>query len=180
MITDVKAAVDRLKHLDVADPNRIYLCGVDIGGGVALLSAALNKDVAGVASLNGFTPWRKATASSGVPGLRAWSHDFGLWPQLGTFVGREAQLPFDWDDVLAALAPRPVLVATGKFSQDAIPAHIEETASNLSASLKATDQANHIQFTFINDFNRFSYPVYRALGDATLIDWFRRLNRIEP
>ena len=175
MVADANAAVQRLRSLDVVDPSRIYLCGYDIGGGIALLATALNDDIAGAASLNGFTPWRGADDTGGLPGLREWSHEKGLWPQLGSYVGREETLPFDWDTVLTTIAPRPLLVATGLYSQDADPAAIRELGIRVAEQYRAAENDSAFDLVLIEDFNRLSQSVHGALGEATLIDWFTKL-----
>ena len=50
-----------------------------------------------------------------------YSKDRGLIPRLGFFAGHEAQLPYDWDDVLSLIAPRPVMVVEPQLDRDASP-----------------------------------------------------------
>lgn len=109
MVADTRAAVDALASLDEIDASRIYLAGYSLGGKVALWTAALEPRVRAAASVAGFTPLR-TSAGKGVEGIRQYSHLHGLVPRFGFFLGREAELPIDYDEILAAIAPRPVLV----------------------------------------------------------------------
>jgi hypothetical protein len=42
-----------------------------------------------------------------------------LLPQLGAYVGHEPQVPYDLDDLLACVAPKPVLVVTPEHDRHA-------------------------------------------------------------
>lgn len=59
-------------------------------------------------------PWRSAfcllSSSSDTEGLTHYSHLHGLLPRLGAFVEQPEDVPFDYDDILAMIAPRPTLV----------------------------------------------------------------------
>src|SRR5438094_8656680 len=76
----------------------------------ALHAAALNERIAGVISVAGFTPMRLDTLDKGTGGIARWSIWLPLQPKLGAFVGQESRLPYDYDEVLALIAPRPALI----------------------------------------------------------------------
>ena len=48
-----------------------------------------------------------------------------LIPKLGFFVGHESQIPYDYQDLLGMIAPRPVLVVQPQLDRDATPADVE-------------------------------------------------------
>jgi hypothetical protein len=77
---------------------------------VGLITAAFDGRVKGVAAVCGIDPLRLSTTEKGTEGIRQYSHLHGLLPRLGFFVGQENRLPFDFDEVLAAIAPRRVLI----------------------------------------------------------------------
>lgn len=110
MVLDVRHAVDALAACPDVDAQRIYLVGYAMGGMEALLAAALDDRVAGVVSVAGFTPFRTDTDDRGMGGVRRYSHLYGWMPRMGAFVGHETKVPVDFDEILAAVAPRPVLV----------------------------------------------------------------------
>lgn len=112
MIEDTQAAVAALASLEEIDASRIFLMGYALGGKVGLLTASLDDRVRGVASVCGFDPLRLDSPDKGVEGIRQYSHLHGLLPRLGYFAGYEDRVPFDFDEVLAAVAPRAALVVT--------------------------------------------------------------------
>jgi dienelactone hydrolase len=126
LVEDARAAVDALQKDPLVDPQHIYLFGYSLGGTVGLYTAALDDRVKGVVSISGFTPMRTDTAAQGDGGIARYSQERGLIPRLGFFVGHEAQIPYDFDDVLAAIAPRPVLVVQPQLDRDASPAAVRQ------------------------------------------------------
>jgi pimeloyl-ACP methyl ester carboxylesterase len=110
---------------DLVDPNHIYLFGYSLGGTVALYEAALDPRVKGVVSIAGFTPMRSDTADRGDGGVARYSQERDLIPKLGFFIGHEAQIPYDYEDLLAMIAPRPMLVVQPLLDRDATPDDVE-------------------------------------------------------
>jgi pimeloyl-ACP methyl ester carboxylesterase len=121
MVEDASAAIDALEKDPLVDPRRISLFGYSMGGTVGLYTAALDARVKGVVSIAGFTPMRTDTAARGTGGVARYSHERGLIPRLGFFVGREDRIPYDFDDLIATIAPRPVLVVEPQLDRDATP-----------------------------------------------------------
>jgi hypothetical protein len=80
--------------------------------------------VNGLVSISGFTPMRTDTADRGTGGVARYSHERALIPRLGFFVGREAQIPFDFDDLIASIAPRPVMIVEPQLDRDGTPADV--------------------------------------------------------
>ena len=117
MVADVRAAVDALEDIQVLDPSHLYLSGYSLGGTVALLAAALDDRITGLAVSSAFTPLR--TASEHVEGLRAYSHLHGLMPRLGFFAKEPTRLPVDFPEVIAAIAPKPVLILAPQLDRHA-------------------------------------------------------------
>ncbi len=116
MVDDVRSAVDLLSENDRVDPRRIYVMGYSLGATVGLLAAALDDRIAGAVSFCGFTPLR---TEKGTGSLDNHAFIHGLIPRLGFFKGNEKRLPWDFDEVLALLAPRPLMVAAPRFDQEA-------------------------------------------------------------
>jgi dienelactone hydrolase len=125
MVEDARAAIDALQKDSMVDGQRIYLFGYSLGGSVGLYTAALDSRVKGVVSICGFTPMRTDTAARGTGGVARYSHERGLMPRLGFFVGHEAQIPYDFDELLATIAPRPALVVQPQLDRDATPADVD-------------------------------------------------------
>jgi pimeloyl-ACP methyl ester carboxylesterase len=125
MVDDVRTAVDMLSGNDRIDPHRIYVMGYSLGGTVALLSTALDDRIAGAVSFSGFTPLRAETAEKGTGNIESLGLIHGLIPRLGFFSGNEKRLPWDFDEVLALIAPRPLMVVAPQFDQDATLADVQ-------------------------------------------------------
>jgi len=125
LVEDARSAVDSLAKDELVDPSRIYLFGYSLGGTVAIYEAALDSRVKGVVSVAGFTPMRTDTAARGDGGVARYATERDLIPKLGFFIGHEAQIPYDYQDLLGMIAPRPVLVVEPQLDRDATPADVE-------------------------------------------------------
>jgi len=88
---------------------------------VGLYAAGLDPRIQGVVSICGFTPMRTDTAARGTGGLARYSYERDLLPRLGFFVGHEAQIPYDFHEVLGLIAPRPAIVVQPQLDRDATP-----------------------------------------------------------
>jgi len=99
-------AIDLLQSLPAVDPNRIAAIGHSLGGHNALFLAAFDSRVRAVVTSCGFTSFRRYMGGD----LTGWSHR-GYMPRIASHYGKDpARMPFDFSDVLAAIAPRPVFV----------------------------------------------------------------------
>ena len=91
-----------------------------------------------------FTPLR-TSAGKGVEGIRQYSHLHGLAPRLGFFLGDEGHLPVDYDDLLGAIAPRPVLVVAPTLDRYAPVDDVRRAAETAGP---------HVRIETPLDFNR--------------------------
>ncbi|HVT90309.1 MAG TPA: alpha/beta fold hydrolase [Tepidisphaeraceae bacterium] len=168
MVADTQAVIDAVSRDGMVDPNKIYLYGYSMGGIVALHTAALDNRVKGVVSICGFTPMRTDTTDKGTGGLTRYSIDLPLLPQLGAYVGNESKLPYDYDELMATIAPRPVYVLQPMLDRDATPADVHA----------AVDRAKKV-FGFYNATNKLVLDEpwdYNRLPQATqdrIIDWMK-------
>jgi hypothetical protein len=71
-------------------------------------------------------PFRLDRETSTTGGLRRWSQQHALLPRLGLYVGHEEEVPYDVDDLLACLAPRPALVISPQLDREATVAGVSE------------------------------------------------------
>lgn len=117
-VYDVRKVIDFLvdgkgitaQPVPPTDPRKIYLCGFAYGGMVGLYATALDERIAGIACFSGFTPMRTDTDAKSTGGIRQYWEWHALMPKLGLYHGKEATLPYDYDDVLALIAPRRCLI----------------------------------------------------------------------
>lgn len=109
MVSDTRAAITALRTHPHVDPDQVFLLGAGLGGAVALHVAALDDRVGGVICVNGFSPLRSGAAPDGGS-LARWTKHPPLLPKLAAYAGNESLLPYDFDELLAMVAPRPCLV----------------------------------------------------------------------
>jgi dienelactone hydrolase len=169
MVEDAKAAVDTLEKEANVDPQQIHLFGYTIGGAVGLHAAAFDPRVKSVVSISGFTPMRSDTASRPTGGLARLSVQRPVAPRLGLFIGQEARVPYDYDELISAIAPRPVLVVQPSMDRDATPADVRaavETARKAYALHNASDRLNLHE---PHDYQRLPAATQNAA-----IEWMRK------
>ena len=129
MVEDTTRAVDALASDAAIDPTRISVFGYTIGGTVGLYAAALDPRIKSVVSISGFTPMRTDTAGRGTGGLARYSDERALLPRLGFFIGHESRLPYDFDELIATIAPRPVLVVEPTMDRATTPEDVRQTVA---------------------------------------------------
>jgi pimeloyl-ACP methyl ester carboxylesterase len=142
--------------MDSIDPKRIYLLGYGTGAMTALHAAALDERVAGVVSVAGFTPMRLDTLDKGTGGVARWSVWMPLEPRLGAFVGNESRIPYDYHEVLAAIAPRPALVFAPRIDFQNTLADVKECVEEASKVYDLLGAKEALQFYELDDYNHFS------------------------
>lgn len=168
MVADTRAAIDALTAIDTIDGERIYLLGYALGAKVGLMTAAIDDRVRGVASVSGVDPLRLSTPGKGVEGIRHYSHLHGLVPRLGFFLGHEDRVPFDYDEVLALLAPKPVLIVAPEKDRYA---RIDDVKKVLEAPAEAyTTIGGRMDVWTPDDFNRFPVRLQQQV-----YDWLAKL-----
>ena len=84
---------------------------------------------------------RTDTAGRGTGGVARYSHERGLIPRLGLFAGHEAQIPYDFHELLGTIAPRPVLVVQPQLDRDASPADVRTAVEEARKISRCTARA---------------------------------------
>jgi hypothetical protein len=153
----------------------VILAGYSIGGLQALTAAALDthEQIAAVASFSGFSPLRSDTQDRPTGGIARYSHLHGLLPRLGLFVGggRERNVPFDVDELLKAVAPRPTLLVTPQRDADATYADVARAIDSV-ASLWPAAAAGAKGLTRIADAEGpSSTSEFGRVQIDALVDW---------
>jgi pimeloyl-ACP methyl ester carboxylesterase len=101
-----RRAVDLLTTLSEVDPQRIGVIGHSLGGHNALFLSAFEPRIRAVITSCGFTSFFHYADGD----LSGWSHA-GYMPRIASRFSRDPkQMPFDFTEVLAAIAPRPVFI----------------------------------------------------------------------
>ena len=158
MVEDARAGVAALQRDNLVDGDRVYLYGYSMGGMVALHTAALEPRVKGVVSICGFTPMRSDTADKGTGGIARFSIDRPLMPRLGLFVGDEGKIPYDYDEMLGSIAPRPVYIVSPQYDRDATPADVRGAAESARKVYALYHAANELAIDEPWDYNRLATP----------------------
>lgn len=178
-----RPAGDPPSGLPSFDASRIFVVGYDMGGRAALYMGALDaaaaaaapqggtqKRVKGIVSINGWTPMREDTNFSSTGGIRRLWDWHALQPALGWFDGKEAELPYDMDDVIVeasgatedASNQTKILIYQQELDR-------ENDYVGVKASVaKAVAAGAHVEL--------LSAPTVNMLNDAAhsaVIDWLR-------
>jgi hypothetical protein len=93
----------------------------------------------------------------------------GLLPRLGFFVGHEARIPLDFDDILAGIAPRPLLVIAATNDYDHSISSVQEIVSNVSPLYKVKDTANNLTFQQPHTYNHLPESLQQSVAE-----WLRK------
>ncbi len=156
MVADARAAIDALSKDAAVDAARISLFGYSLGGTVAIYTGALDARVHSVVSVCGFTPMRTETAEKGTGSLARLSVEHGLIPRLGNFIGHESQVPVDYDELIGAMAPRPVCVVSPKYDRDATPADVHAAVEAARKVYTLYNAGDKLKLDEPWDYNRLS------------------------
>lgn len=168
LVEDARSALDALERDPLVDAQRLHLFGYTLGASVALHTAALDPRVKGVVSVAGFTPLRTDTADRGGSGLARYSHLRGLMPRLGLFIGNEARVPYDYDELLGLVAPRPVLVVQPQRDRDAHPADVRAAVEAARRVYSLHSDASKLGFDEPDDIARLTMATQNRI-----IEWMR-------
>jgi dienelactone hydrolase len=105
-IVNHRRAIDVLGSWPQTSASRIGVIGHSLGGHNSLFLAAFDERVKAVVTSCGFTSFSKYYGGD----LTGWSHK-GYMPRIADVYKKDpALMPFDFPEVLAAIAPRPVFI----------------------------------------------------------------------
>ncbi len=110
-IWDNIRGIDLLQSLADVDANSIGAIGHSLGGHNSIYTAVFDQRIKAVVSSCGFDSY--SDYYDGDPAVwqpgRGWTQ-LRYMPRLADYQGRLTEIPFDFDEMLAALAPRDVLI----------------------------------------------------------------------
>lgn len=105
-IVNHRRAVDVLASMPEVDPERIGCIGHSLGGHNTLFVSLFDPRIKALATSCGFCSFPKYYGGD----LKGWSH-MGYMPRIATLYQCDPkQMPFDFTEILAAMAPRPVFI----------------------------------------------------------------------
>ena len=81
---------------------------------------------------------------------------------MGLFDGRETQIPYDFDDVLALIAPRPCLVYSPRRDRDADFEEVRTCVDRARSAWQNVDRTKNLTHLMPDDVNRFQADQHQA------------------
>jgi len=169
MVEDLHNAVDVLQNDSIVNANKISVFGYTMGGTLGLYAAALDNRITSVVSISGFTPMRKDTEDRGMSGMTRYSHQQGLIPRLGLFAGYEQHLPYDYDELISLIAPRPVLIVQPLLDRDADIDDVRAAIKRAREIYNYNNAANNLNLQEPKDYGRLT----TATQDK-IIEWMEK------
>ncbi len=163
MVEDVKDCIDALETMENIDAGRIFLLGNAIGGQVALLSAALDNRVAGVATVAAFTPWRSSSPEKET--IRSVSSEHGFIPRLGWFQDKPAQVPVDYTELISSIAPRPLMIVAPVLDKYTDTNALEKSMNTVRKTFSLYQKENNLKYLTPDEINRLTPEMTRQIGD---------------
>ena len=170
MIHDVQAGVDFLVDgkgavqgtMPKINKEKIHVLGYSLGGMVGLYSAAMDDRIKSVASFGGFTPMRTDTSDKSTGGIKRLWDWHALQPMLGLFDGREEQLPYDFEDVMTLVAPRPCLIYSPQNDRHADQADVTACVNRARVFWEQAGAGGRLTQLSPDDINRFQSAQQQA------------------
>ncbi|GIW97706.1 MAG: hypothetical protein KatS3mg111_1039 [Pirellulaceae bacterium] len=144
-------AIDLLQSLPSVDPNRIGVIGHSLGGHNALFTAAMDQRIRAVVTSCGFTSFANYYDGD----LTGWTSQRYM-PSIASVYGKDPRrMPFDFPEVLAAIAPRPIFVNAplhdDNFDVDGVR-RCQQALAAMYAALKAESPARFVYPDAGHDF----------------------------
>ncbi len=138
--------IDLLESLPVVDRDRIGAIGHSLGGHNALFTAAFDQRLRCVVSSCGFNAFEDYYAGD----LKGWSSPRYM-PRIASQYGlSHEQMPFDFPEVLAAIAPRPLFVNAPLHDSNFAVAGVRSCQASVEPLYKILGQDQAIQFAYPN------------------------------
>ncbi|HYG77540.1 MAG TPA: hypothetical protein VEK08_21215 [Planctomycetota bacterium] len=169
-VRDIRAALDAMTRLQFVDPAAIYGVGYGLGAFTGLHAGVVDPRFAGFASVCGPQPFRLDTAANESGGIARWAQQSMLAPRMGLFVGREAQVPYDVHNLIAAFAPRPLLVISPQLDREAKLSDVTKAVESARAVYALHGAKDKLEQASPEDYNRFG-PEMQTL----VLEWLRKI-----
>lgn len=159
MVEDTRSAVEQLTRLDTIDSDRIYVLGYSLGATVGLYAAALDDRITGVASVCGFSSFRRSTPEKERANavISRHSHIHGHHPRLGLFRDEPERMPFDFNEVLGLIAPRPVLAWAPTLDWDHPQDDVRQVVESARNVYDLYGDTDNLELRTPYDINSFDY-----------------------
>lgn len=170
----MKAVWDNIRALDLLDTlpyvrhGRYGAVGHSLGGHNSVYTAVFDSRIQVIVSSCGLDSYRDYKNGD----LRGWTQERYM-PRMAGYLGRPQDVPFDFPELLAALAPRPVLISApvrdSNFKWDSV----DRVADAARAVYRLHNATDHLQVIhpdcdhdFPNEAREQAYRLFETLRDA--------------
>jgi pimeloyl-ACP methyl ester carboxylesterase len=172
MVRDARAALDALAGLPYVDREQIYVVGYGLGAMIALHLAALDDRPAGYALVSPPPPFRLDTDAAETGGIRRWAHVQMLLPRLGFFTAHEPHVPYDIDELIAAMAPRPLLMLTPRYDRETPLPMAQQSAAAARKIYALYGQESRLVQETPDTYNHFDTTMQKLV-----VDWLKQTTK---
>ena len=154
-------AVDLLQTLPQVDRNRIGSVGHSLGGHNTLFLAAFDTRIKAAVTNCGFTSFAKYYGGN----LAGWSHK-GYMPAIESEFGKDpARMPFDFPEVLAAIAPRAVLAIAPLRDSNFEVSGVKDCVASASQVYRLLDAESALQALYPDCAHEFPDDIRKQAYD---------------
>jgi len=122
-----------------------------------------------VAAAAAFTPLRTDTADRRDGGLARLSQLYGWFPRLGAFIGHEDRIPVDYNEILASVAPRKVLIIAPTEDRYATLGEVHDAVEFARLTYKSLGNEHGIELVTPFEEIRLVDPMHQDV-----IEWLDR------
>jgi dienelactone hydrolase len=137
-------AVDLLQSLDEVDGKHIGCIGHSLGGHNSLFVAAFDPRIKAVVTSCGFNSFAKYKKGD----LTGWSHK-GYMPRIADEYNKDpAKMPFDFTEILGALAPRAVFINAPLKDANFEVSGVRDCVAAARPVYKLLDAADNLQVVY--------------------------------
>lgn len=170
-VWDNMRAIDLLGSLPFVDSRAIGAIGHSLGGHNAIYTAAFDERIVAIVSSCGFDSYqdyyggdpRNWIAGKGWTQLR-------YMPKLSDYAGRLNEIPFDFDQILGTLAPRPVMVVSPLHDSNFQADSVDWVTQNAAAVYELHGQAKHL--TVLHPDCKHDFPEPMRMRAYQMFDEF--------
>ena len=155
-VQDITLAMEAMSQIPTADIKNIYLIGYGTGSLIALHVASLNPSVSGVISIGIEDSLRFNTRGSNWNALLYWTQNPLFLPQLGVFTDYEERLPYDINELMALIAPRPLHVIFFKYDPFVQVDNRTSCINSVQKIYDLLDAKNRVKFEIYSDYVHYS------------------------
>jgi pimeloyl-ACP methyl ester carboxylesterase len=168
MLRDTRALLDVIPEMPFLDADRIHVLGYSMGAFAAAHLAAVDERPAAYMLVCAPPPYRLDTDPQLTGGMQRWAQRLMLLPRLGVFKGHENHVPYDIDELLGCMAPRPLLLVTPELDREGPPALMDPLAEAVAGCYGIAGEAG--AFTRISPMRWNTFDV--TMQDH-VIEWLR-------